>query len=59
MFGRLVDIDGTQIVVPCSPATPYSDVLRRAAAQLEREEQDNQIASLSARLSRAERVVIA
>lgn len=38
MFGREVKIDGRTIFVTCSPRTPLSEVLRRAAAQLDQEE---------------------
>ena len=38
MFIRTVDIDGTEIAIPCTPDTPYSEVLMRAAAILRNEE---------------------
>jgi hypothetical protein len=38
MFGREVTIDGRRIFVTCTPRTPLSEVLRRAAAQLDQEE---------------------
>lgn len=38
MFGRIVTIDGTEFFVTCSPDTPYSEILRRAAVMAEREE---------------------
>ena len=38
MFGRDVTIDGRRIFVTCSPSTPLSEVLRRAAAILDGEE---------------------
>ena len=37
MYGRLVSIDGRKIMVWCCPNTPLSEVLRRAAKQLEAE----------------------
>ena len=40
MFGRIVTIDGTEVFVSCTPSTPYSEVLRCAANQLEREENE-------------------
>lgn len=36
MFGRFVKIDGQEIFVSCSPQTPLSEVLRRAAMQMEK-----------------------
>lgn len=38
MFGRTVTIEGRKIFVTCTPRTPLSEVLRRAADQLKREE---------------------
>lgn len=38
MFGRTVKIDGTEFWVWCTPDTPYSEVLRRAAAMAARDE---------------------
>lgn len=38
MFGRTVDIDGTEVFIFCTPDTPYSEVLMRAAAILRKEE---------------------
>lgn len=52
MFGRLVDVDGTQIYVPCTPQMPYSDVLRLAADQIAKEEAENYQASLYQRVRR-------
>ena len=40
MFERLINIDGTEVSVPCDPSTPYSVVLQRAASILKREEED-------------------
>jgi len=37
MFGRIVNVDGREIWVPCSPSTPLVEVLRRAADILARE----------------------
>lgn len=38
MFGRTVDIDGTEVFIFCTPDTPYSEILMRAAAILRKEE---------------------
>lgn len=38
MFGRTVTIDGKQWLVMCSPNTALSEVLRRAAEMVWREE---------------------
>ena len=38
MFLRTVDIDGTEVAIPCTPDTPYSEILMRAAAILRKEE---------------------
>lgn len=35
MFGRLVKIHGRELFVSCSPHTPLSEVLARAARQME------------------------
>ena len=60
MFLRIVSVDGTEVAIPCSPETPYSDILRRAADILAGEEGENYAADLSGRLSRySEREVIA
>ena len=40
MFERLINIDGTEVSIPCTPDTPYSTVLMRAASILKREEED-------------------
>ena len=39
MFGRTVSIDGVEVFVSCVPETPYSEVCRRAAEILAREEE--------------------
>lgn len=39
MFGRTVSIDGRDIFIFCTPATPYSEICRRAALQLARDEE--------------------
>lgn len=39
MFGRTVSIDGRDIFVFCTPQTPYSEICRRAAVQLEKDEE--------------------
>ena len=38
MFGRTVDIEGTEVFIICTPETPYSEILMRAAAILRKEE---------------------
>lgn len=38
MFGRTVTIDGRSIFITCTPQTPLSEILRRAADQLSIEE---------------------
>jgi hypothetical protein len=40
MFGRTVDIDGTEVFVFCTPETPYSEILQRAAEILRKEERE-------------------
>lgn len=41
MFGRTVEIDGRKITVFCCPDTPLSEVLRRAAVHMAREEKED------------------
>lgn len=36
MYQKLVVVDGVKIWVSCTPETPLSDILRRAATQIER-----------------------
>lgn len=38
MFGRLVKIGDRELFVPCTPYTPYSEILLRAAQMLKNEE---------------------
>jgi hypothetical protein len=38
MFGRTVTVDGKEYFVMCSPGTPLSEVLKRAAKMAEKEE---------------------
>jgi hypothetical protein len=40
MFGRTVEVAGRAITVFCCPDTPLSEVLRRAAIHMEREEKE-------------------
>lgn len=37
MFGRIVNVDGREIWVPCTPSTPLVEVLRLAADILARD----------------------
>jgi hypothetical protein len=38
MFARLIKIDGFSVWVNCTPETPFSELLRSAAEQVERME---------------------
>lgn len=38
MFGRTVTVDGKTYEISCCPDTPYSEILRRAAARAKAEE---------------------
>lgn len=38
MFGRMVKVDDREYFVFCTPETPFSEVLRRASHQAERQE---------------------
>ncbi len=53
MFYRVVDVDGTEVAIPCERETPYSDILRRAADILESEERENHAIDLASRISSA------
>jgi hypothetical protein len=38
MFGRTVKLDGKEYFVGCTPKTPFSEILSRAAAMAKAEE---------------------
>lgn len=40
MLGHAVEVDGVKVFVSCSPSTRHSEILRRAAQQIERWESE-------------------